>query len=72
MEEKKWAFVNSDKGVLIIFNEEANVDEAVVKTVSKEICAPVMFLYIYDSDGWGYFLSFNHRLPNCNLWFIFF
>lgn len=52
---EKCVFVNNDRSVLIIFNEEANVNEAVVKILSKEICAPVMFIYIYDGDGWGYF-----------------
>lgn len=52
---EKCVFVNSDKSVLIIFNEEANLDEVLIKILSKEICAPVMFIYIYDNDGWGYF-----------------
>lgn len=51
---EKCKIVNSDKGVLIIFNEEANVDEELAKAFSKEICSPIMFLFIYDGDGWGY------------------
>lgn len=48
-------FKNNDKGVLVIFNESANGYETLGKALSEEICMPVMLLYIYDSDGWGYF-----------------
>lgn len=52
---EKCEFINSDKGVLVIFNERATVHETVAKVLSKEICLPVMLWFIYDSDGWGYF-----------------
>lgn len=61
---EKCEFENNDNGVLVIFNESANGYETLAKALSEEICVPVMLLYIYDSDGWGYFYCENGALKD--------
>lgn len=52
---KECEFISNDKGVLVIFNEHAVGYEDLAKALSEEISMPVMVLYIYDDDEWGYF-----------------
>lgn len=45
-----------DGGVSILLNEDCCGYEALAEALSKEIETPVLLLYIYDGDYWGFFL----------------
>lgn len=65
-------YVVFDKGVSILFNDHCIGYEKLAEAISKEVKRPVMLLYIYDEDFWGYFLYDNGEeidwfspMPDC-------
>lgn len=65
-------YMEFDKGVSILFNDHCIGYEKLAETLSKEVKQPVMLLYIYDEDFWGYFLYDNGKeidffspMPDC-------
>lgn len=54
-----------DKGVLILFNEGCNGYDELAKELSEEINSPVLLLYIYDDDFWGYYFYENGKEIDC-------
>ena len=43
-------------GAGILFNEDCSGYENLAEAISKETEKPILLLYIYDGDYWGYFL----------------
>ncbi len=48
-----------EKGVGVLLNEDCIGFEDLASQLSKAIGGPLMLLYIYDGDYWGYFLLDN-------------
>ena len=46
-------------GVSVLLNDDCVGFEGLAETVSVQLGKPVMLLYIYDGDFWGYFLCEN-------------
>lgn len=46
-------------GTSILFNEECGGFEDLAEAISKETQKPILLLYIYDGDFWGYSLYDN-------------
>lgn len=45
----------SEQGVTVLFNEGCCGYEELAKGLSEELPSPVLLLYIYDEDFWGYY-----------------
>lgn len=45
----------SEQGVTVLFNEGGCGYEELAKGLSEELPSPVLLLYIYDEDFWGYY-----------------
>lgn len=52
-------FFSSSKGVQILFNENCAGYDSLSDGLSELTAGPVMLLYIYDGDFWGYFFCDN-------------
>ena len=48
-------FSGSGKGVQVLFNDHCMGYERLAEALSRETGRPVLLLYIYDDDFWGYF-----------------
>lgn len=63
--EKECRMCERNRGVNILFNESANGYEQLAEALSLETGHPVLLMYIYDEDYWGYFLYENGRQIDC-------
>ncbi len=54
-------FFPSGSGVQVLFNEGCAGYDALAGGLSKLVGGPVLLLYIYDEDFWGYFFCENGR-----------
>lgn len=50
---------NAENGTLLILNEHAAGYDILAEALSAELHLPVMLLYIYDDDEWGYYYYDN-------------
>lgn len=53
------------KGTLVLLNEDSNGYERLAGALSEELHSPVMLLYIYDEDFWGYYFYENGKELDC-------
>lgn len=53
-----------DRGVSVLLNDDCVGFEDLASVLSKETGRPVMMLYIYDGDFWGYFLLENGEIKD--------
>lgn len=51
----------SEQGVTVLFNESCCGYEELAKELSEELTSPVLLLYIYDEDFWGYYFYEGER-----------
>lgn len=54
-----------DKGMLVLLNENCNGYDKLTDALSEELNKPVMLLYIYDEDFWGYYFYENGKEVDC-------
>ncbi|MDE6589753.1 MAG: hypothetical protein K2K53_05295 [Oscillospiraceae bacterium] len=54
-------FIPSDKGMQILFNDSCAGYDSLSGGLSELTGGPVMLLYIYDEDFWGYFYCENGK-----------
>ena len=52
-------FKEMNSGVNILFNENCAGFDELAQSISREIMKPVLLLYIYDEDFWGYYFYEN-------------
>lgn len=52
-------------GITILLNERCYGYEELAASVSKEVAQPVLLLYIYDEDYWGYYLYAEGEELDC-------
>lgn len=52
-------YKEQDNCVQILFNENSSGYEKLAECLSKEVGRPVLLLYIYDGDYWGYYFYNN-------------
>lgn len=58
-------FQSRQKGTAVLMNENCMGYEELAQTLSEELVSPVLLLYIYDEDLWGYFFYENGRVLDC-------
>lgn len=55
----------SEAGCAVLFNDDCCGYEELAKKLSAALPHPVLLLYIYDGDFWGYFLFENKKQLDC-------
>ena len=58
-------FQSRQKGTAVLLNENCLGYEELAETLSDELVRPVLLLYIYDEDFWGYYFHVNGRALDC-------
>lgn len=53
------------KGTSVLLNENCTGYGELAQTLSDKLARPVLLLYIYDEDFWGYFFYENGRELDC-------
>lgn len=53
------SYLEREKGVHLILNKECSGHETLAEALSRALLRPVMLLYIYDGDQWGYYFYEN-------------
>lgn len=58
-------YKESEAGCAVLFNDDCCGYEELAKKLSAALPHPVLLLYIYDGDFWGYFLYENKKEVDC-------
>ncbi len=58
-------FQSRQKGTAVLLNENCMGYEELAETLSDELVRPVLLLYIYDEDFWGYYFYENGKSLDC-------
>lgn len=58
-------FQSRPKGTAVLLNEHCTGYEDLAQTLSERLTRPVLLLYIYDEDFWGYYFHVNGRALDC-------